>query len=213
MGGPREAGDAIRADASDAERGAATRGANAAGRGGDVYYVLAPAPQSSPNASRFGAASRPTGAIVPRPEGLHGGADPRAPKAGDIMEGLYYKDLKQLSRGAPTGGASNGTSTVGLPYGPTGASGAVKLKDVPAGSKVYNLELIPGRGGQIGRAAGVSCTLVKNFIDPRTGKNSSVIRLPSKKIIVLSSECVAFLGNMSNPAHFNTVLGKAGASR
>ena len=84
---------------------------------------------------------------------------------------------------------------------------AYQLKYIPIGQEVHNIELNPGKGGQIVRAAG---TLAK--IQKKTEKRVTV-RLPSGKLKDVRSECMATLGRVSNIDHGNRVLGKAGRSR
>src|SRR5438067_2070744 len=81
------------------------------------------------------------------------------------------------------------------------------LRKVPPGMAVHNVELQPGRGGQIGRSAGTSVT-----ITAREGKWAQ-ITLPSGEVRRVSSECRATLGQISNPEHMNISLGKAGRKR
>lgn len=83
-----------------------------------------------------------------------------------------------------------------------------KLKDISAGSLIYNVETNQGKGGKLGRSAGVSCSLIKNL-----DSGQSMVRLPSKRMIILSSENLATLGEVSNPSHNLMVFGKAGAKR
>lgn len=97
------------------------------------------------------------------------------------------------------------------------------LKEIPAGSSIFNLEKRPNKGGIYARAAGTSCILLKtqeifvpNLQSPEVNKTRlmhCVIRLPSKKVIVLSGDCRAIIGQASNKDHSKRVLGKAGASR
>jgi large subunit ribosomal protein L2 len=84
---------------------------------------------------------------------------------------------------------------------------AIEIEKIPVGSIIYNVEIRPRQGGKIARAAGVYCEILKI----ENGK--AVIRLPSKRIITISSSCIASLGRVSNRAHNLTVLGKAGVSR
>lgn len=83
-----------------------------------------------------------------------------------------------------------------------------QLKNIPTGSLIYNLETGKGKGGKIARAAGTSCTLIKNLENGQT-----IVRLPSKKTINISSTALASLGQVSNPSHNLAVFGKAGAKR
>jgi len=81
------------------------------------------------------------------------------------------------------------------------------LKSIPLGMTVHNLELQPGRGGQICRSAGTSATLTA-----REGKWAQ-ITMPSGEVRRVSSECRATIGSISNAEHMNISLGKAGRKR
>lgn len=87
------------------------------------------------------------------------------------------------------------------------AGNAMELGSMPLGSIVYNVELTPGKGGQIARAAGNKCQLLA-----KEGK-FVVLRLPSGEMRRIMSECKATLGTVSNEEHSNISLGKAGRSR
>lgn len=84
---------------------------------------------------------------------------------------------------------------------------ALPLNNIPLGTDVHNVELIPGKGGQLIRAAGTSAKILakeNNFV---------VLRLSSKEIRLFKKECFATIGRLSNPDFYNVVLGKAGRSR
>jgi large subunit ribosomal protein L2 len=81
------------------------------------------------------------------------------------------------------------------------------LRRVPLGMAVHNLELQPGRGGQMCRSAGTSATLTA-----REGKWAQ-ITLPSGEVRRVSSECRATIGVIGNADHMNISLGKAGRKR
>ena len=81
------------------------------------------------------------------------------------------------------------------------------LRHIPAGSLVHNLELSPGRGGQIVRSAGVAAQVLSRE-DPYV-----LIRLPSGEIRRVLVDCCATLGQVGNADHKNIKLGKAGKSR
>jgi len=87
------------------------------------------------------------------------------------------------------------------------AGNAMPLANMPLGSLVYNVELTPGKGGQIARAAGNKCQLLA-----KEGR-FVVLRLPSGEMRRVLSECRATLGEVGNEEHANVVLGKAGRSR
>jgi len=84
---------------------------------------------------------------------------------------------------------------------------ALKLKNIPLGSFVHNVELKPGKGGQIGRAAGASLQLMA-----KEGKYAT-LKMPSGEVRMISLECMATYGAVGNSDHLNISLGKAGRSR
>jgi large subunit ribosomal protein L2 len=81
------------------------------------------------------------------------------------------------------------------------------LRKIPLGMSVHNLEMQPGRGGQLCRSAGTSATLTA-----REGKWAQVT-LPSGEVRRVSSECRATIGVIGNAEHMNISLGKAGRKR
>ncbi|MCZ7601602.1 MAG: 50S ribosomal protein L2 [Melioribacteraceae bacterium] len=84
---------------------------------------------------------------------------------------------------------------------------ALKLKDIPVGTIVHNIELKPGKGAQIGRSAGTEISL-----NAKEGKYGQ-IKLPSGEVRMVSLECMATIGSVGNSVHENISLGKAGRSR
>ena len=87
------------------------------------------------------------------------------------------------------------------------AGNALKIKDIPLGSFIHNVELKPGKGGQIGRSAGMSIQLMA-----KEGKYAQ-LKLPSGEVRMVSLECMATYGAVGNSDHENISLGKAGRSR
>jgi large subunit ribosomal protein L2 len=81
------------------------------------------------------------------------------------------------------------------------------LKKIPLGMSIHNLEIQPGRGGQVCRSAGTSATLTA-----REGRWAQ-ITLPSGEVRRVSSECRATIGAIGNADHMNISLGKAGRKR
>lgn len=84
---------------------------------------------------------------------------------------------------------------------------ALPLKNIPLGTSVHNIELIPNQGGQIVRSAGTSAKILAkegNFI---------TLRLPSKEIRLVRQECFATIGEISNNDAFLVQSGKAGRTR
>lgn len=81
------------------------------------------------------------------------------------------------------------------------------MKKMPAGTFIHNVEMEPGKGGQMCRSAGTVAQLVA-----KTEKFVSV-KLPSGEVRMVLGDCFATVGRTSNPDHFNTKKGKAGRSR
>ena len=81
------------------------------------------------------------------------------------------------------------------------------LKNIPLGTQIHNVELRPGKGGQISRSAGSSVQLVA-----RDGEYASV-KMPSGEIRKILVDCVATIGQVGNLDHENVSIGKAGRSR
>ncbi len=81
------------------------------------------------------------------------------------------------------------------------------LTNIPTGTVVHNLELTPGRGGQLVRGAGTGAQVLS-----REGEYV-LIRLPSGQMRRILLRCRASIGQLSNPDHKNESLGKAGATR
>ncbi len=84
---------------------------------------------------------------------------------------------------------------------------ALPLKDIPVGLNIHNVELKPGAGGKIARAAGSSVTI------SGTDGNYSIIKMTSGEIRKIDSRCLATIGVLSNPDQKNISIGKAGRSR
>ena len=84
---------------------------------------------------------------------------------------------------------------------------SLPLANIPLGSFIHNIELIPKKGGQIVRAAGSAARLLAKEGDYAT------LRLPSKEIRLIHHNCYATIGIVSNREASNLVLGKAGRKR
>ena len=84
---------------------------------------------------------------------------------------------------------------------------ALPLKNIPLGTQVHNVELRPGKGGQIARSAGSSVQVVA-----KEGAYASM-RMPSGEIRRINIECFATVGQVGNLDHENVSIGKAGRNR
>ena len=84
---------------------------------------------------------------------------------------------------------------------------ALPLKNIPLGTLLHNVELKPGKGGQIARSAGSSVQLVA-----KEGDYASV-KMPSSEIRKINMECLATIGTVGNIDHENVSIGKAGRTR
>jgi large subunit ribosomal protein L2 len=87
------------------------------------------------------------------------------------------------------------------------AGNALSLREMPTGTVVHNVELVPGQGGKLGRAAGTAIQLAAKEGDMVT------LRLPSSEMRMVRAECRATVGSLSNPEHQNVKIGKAGRNR
>ena len=105
---------------------------------------------------------------------------------------------------------------VGLNVGDTVLSGAgadikagnaLLLQDIPVGTTIHNIELQPGKGGQIARSAGVSAQLMAKE------NNKATLRMPSGEMRYISLKCKATIGTVGNIDHENVSVGKAGKTR
>ena len=81
------------------------------------------------------------------------------------------------------------------------------LEEIPLGTLVHNIELIPNKGGQIVRAGGTSARILAK------DGNYITLRLPSKEIRLIRKECLATIGEISNNEIFLVQSGKAGRTR
>lgn len=84
---------------------------------------------------------------------------------------------------------------------------AMPFKSMPVGTNVHNIEMYPGKGGQLVRSAGTSAQLMA-----KEGKYA-LLRLPSGEMRNVPIECIASIGQVSNIDHENVNIGKAGRKR
>jgi large subunit ribosomal protein L2 len=84
---------------------------------------------------------------------------------------------------------------------------ALPLRGIPLGTQIHNIELVPGKGGQIVRSAGASAQLLAKEGD------AGQVRLPSGEVRRVDLRCMATVGQVGNLDHENQNVGKAGRAR
>jgi large subunit ribosomal protein L2 len=119
---------------------------------------------------------------------------------------IVYADGEKRYIIAPLG-LQVGDEIVAGPEADIKPGNAKRLRDIPVGTVIHNIELKQGRGGQIARAAGTSAQLLG-----KEGKYA-VLRLPSGETRRIHIECMATIGQVGNTDHGNIKLGKAGRKR
>jgi large subunit ribosomal protein L2 len=119
---------------------------------------------------------------------------------------LQYSDGEKRYIVAPVG-MEVGTKLMSGSQAPAEVGNAMPLGSVPVGSTIHNIELTPGRGGQIARTAGSFATLMS-----RDGDYAQ-IKMPSGEIRRIHCKCQATIGQVGNTEHENIVIGKAGRNR
>jgi large subunit ribosomal protein L2 len=119
---------------------------------------------------------------------------------------LHYADGEKRYIIAPNG-LQVGDTIVSGSKADIKTGNALKLKDMPVGTIVHNVELKPGKGAQIGRSAGTEIS-----INAKEGKYAQ-LKFPSGEVRMVNLECMATVGSVGNAVHENISLGKAGRSR
>jgi large subunit ribosomal protein L2 len=119
---------------------------------------------------------------------------------------LHYSDGEKRYILWPAG-LKVGESVQSGPGSPLEVGNALPLSDIPLGTSVHNVELTPGRGGQIVRSAGASAQIVAKEGDFVT------LKLPSTEVRMIRKECYATIGAVGNAESRNLSLGKAGRNR
>jgi len=119
---------------------------------------------------------------------------------------LEYKDGEKRYIIAPSGIQVGGKVMSG-PTALPDIGNSLPLRSVPVGLPIHNIEIFPGRGGQMVRSAGGAATLMSR------DEGYALIRLPSGEIRKINENCYATIGQVGNTEHENVVLGKAGRSR
>jgi large subunit ribosomal protein L2 len=119
---------------------------------------------------------------------------------------LHYVDGEKRYILAPAG-LEVGRTVKSGPDADILVGNALPLKNIPAGTVVHNIELKPGKGGQMARSAGAQAQLVSREGD------YALLKLPSGEIRKVQVECTATIGQVGNVEHENVSLGKAGRKR
>lgn len=119
---------------------------------------------------------------------------------------LEYRDGEKRYRIAPQD-IKVGDEIICEEKAPLHPGNRMKLKNIPSGTLVYDVELQPGKGGQMVRSAGSAAKIFGN-----EGKYT-ILQMPSGEIRKILSECFASIGAVSRPEHLYINLGKAGKTR
>ena len=119
---------------------------------------------------------------------------------------LHYQDGEKRYILQPKG-VKPGDTVIASLTAPVIPGNSLPLANMPLGTEVHNVEIQPGRGGQLARAAGTAAQIVAkegNFV---------TLRLPSAEVRLVSKECWATIGQIGNPEVINLTIGKAGRNR
>jgi len=119
---------------------------------------------------------------------------------------LHYADGEKRYILAPVG-LEVGDQVMSGPQAEIKPGNALPLRHIPVGTPIHNIELKPGRGGQLVRAAGAEARLMAKEGD------YAHVRLPSGEVRMVHLSCRATVGQVGNVEHENEVWGKAGRSR
>ncbi|MDD4840177.1 MAG: 50S ribosomal protein L2 [Clostridia bacterium] len=119
---------------------------------------------------------------------------------------LFYADGEKRYILAPLG-LNKGDTVVSGPTADIKVGNSLPLENIPVGTQVHNIELKPGKGGQIARSAGNSAQLMA-----KEGKYAT-LRMPSGEMRLVLAICKATIGQVGNDDHANIRVGKAGKTR
>lgn len=119
---------------------------------------------------------------------------------------ILYKDGERRYILCPDG-LKKGDSIIASETTDVQLGNCMLLKNVPFGTYIHNIEMRPGKGGQIARSAGVYAQLVGRV------DGFAQLRMPSGEMRRVSELCGATIGQVSNTDHFNISIGKAGRKR
>lgn len=128
------------------------------------------------------------------------------PNRSSFIALVHYLDGEKRYILSPDG-LKVGQEVVCQEKAPAKLGNRMQLKNIPSSSQVYNVELLPNRGGQIIRSAGSAAQVMANE------GGFSHLKLPSGEVRMIREDCFASLGQLSNIEHGAVILGKAGRSR
>ena len=119
---------------------------------------------------------------------------------------LYYRDGEKRYIVAPLG-VKVGDTVMSGPQADILPGNALPLRNIPVGTLVHNVELQPGRGGQLCRSAGTQAQLLA-----KDGERAT-LKMPSGEVRMVALGCMATVGQVGNLDHENVSVGKAGRTR
>ena len=119
---------------------------------------------------------------------------------------IQYKDGEKAYILAPANLQVNATVIAGEKAAPD-LGNCLPLANIPLGTSIHNIELIPGKGGVVARAAGQDAILSNREA------NYALVKMPSGEIRKINAQCYATIGKVGNIEHMNVVSGKAGRTR
>ncbi len=120
---------------------------------------------------------------------------------------IFYADGEKRYILAPDGLKVRDEIIASRSRTPLRAGNAMPLSEVPAGLMVHNVEMKPGKGGQLARSAGAAARIMA-----KEGGMVS-LKLPSGEVRLIPESCMATVGEVGNKSHENIKIGKAGRSR
>ncbi len=119
---------------------------------------------------------------------------------------ICYKDGEKRYILAPIG-LEVGNTVISSDYAPIEVGNTLPLSKIPVGTQIHNIEIKPGKGGQLVRGAGLSASVFgkeKDFV---------LVKLPSGEVRRFKGDCKATIGQVGNEGYRNIVWGKAGRIR
>jgi large subunit ribosomal protein L2 len=119
---------------------------------------------------------------------------------------LHYLDGEKRYILVPNG-LQVGDEVLAGPKAEARVGNALPLRNIPLGTTIHNIELVPGKGGQVVRSAGTSAQLLA-----KEGQHAQV-RMPSGEVRRVDMRCIATVGQVGNLDHENQSIGKAGRAR